>query len=250
MSTTTETQRRARRSNLHPAGRTEILPPEILSLPGMPEPIVTAGRTALAAVEAHEAAQRAAGEAHDALQAAPSFDAHAAAAAVAVGEVPPAEITPTRRAEHDRAQRALAATEQAAKDAVRALYDAIENAYPAYLAAIENATREMWEPLRDTMPALIDRLIAFREINASYQLARRFHNNPTSAALSSNQSPGSLRRRFDKEFDSLLGLARQREFTSLSIPNELPRLLAAAHLHLEREASGLAVDSALGGGHG
>lgn len=239
MSPVTETPRqrearlakpRERRSDLWRAERHHLLPEGLEFSASIAEP----GARARAAVDRRDEAQSRKSAADAEAAAAPQIDQAAVnRAGVSGGKVPKA-TAPAKRAAAEQAARELEAAEQFARGAVRDLYDAVGDNYDDFLEVFERAVRQEVDPLRELIPELVRRLQAFREVNAGYQAAARWHNNPNSALLTG--SAGDTQRQFGRALTKREQQGKLRP--NAPVDNELGDLLAALALKIETEVEG------------
>ncbi len=228
----TDTAAPRHRSMLVRVDESRVLPP---GLKDLPPAIAKANQAAREAIARRDETRDRHTELVQQANAAPDFDRIAAAAAADVGEAPPPATAPKKRAEAEEAQRAAEAAIEAGRRRVWELYDAVEAHHQEYVASRQKLAEATAKPLSSAVVELLDLVIAFRASNEVYRLARDWFNNPKDAALSGNSDPGRpLRREFEK------ALARQRELgtqrrAEAYVYNEIPDLLAAIALHLERE---------------
>jgi hypothetical protein len=215
---------------LFPLTRDQLLPPGV---PRLPKAIKEANEAAHDAFERWENAKIEAGRAGEKADAAPRFDQMAAEAALAAGEDSPSATVEAKRVRAQEARTHAAAAEQHAKQRVRELYDAVEDNLDAYVEPRRERAEQTAEPVRALVPEFLERLATFRVENELYRVVQSWHNNPNSASLSSTgHDPAThLRRQYEK--------ARARQEVAprrnAPVPNELPELLAAIDLHIERE---------------
>jgi hypothetical protein len=234
MTTKTTAHRRERRTMLIAIDDRTLLP---LGLKDLPKPIEDANNAAHEAIAQLREAERLKAEADQQADAAANFDRHAATAAAEAGEEQPPATEPRKRAAAKDAALAADAALEVARRRVRALYDAIEDHYDDYLSGRQSLAEEAAEPMASAVGDLMDRIIAFRIQNETYQLARSFHNNPNSAALSASNDPATtLRKQYEKALARLRGLHPNRR--DGAITNDLPVLLAAITLNNEDELAG------------
>ena len=235
MSTTTEpTPRRTRRTMLFQLNREQLLPLDL----DVPEAIAEANRAAHSAFARYEEARRKAGELAEQARHAPRHDQHAAEAAALAGEDPPKPTAPLKQQKADEARRVRDAEENAAKIRVRALYDAVEDNYDAYLVQLRDPAAQAADEFTRAIPELLERAIAFRTKNVTYQCARRWENTPGMPLSEAVDRSGRRRAELDRALEARRKLVRQigpRRAANRAVENTIPELLAALTIAIEQE---------------
>lgn len=222
--------RRERRTMLFHVSETNLLPLDVK----LPEPIAKANEAAHEAVAQFRAARQEAGRLEAEAKAAPNFDRIATEAAVAVGEPTPPATAAAKRGKADDARRTADAAEVVARQRIRALYDAVEDHLEEYRSTLRDTTGRGVAPLLQTVPTLVDQLIAVRRDVDLHEIAERWHNNPNSASLSSNSDPErTIGRAYHRALDK-----RRTMSPNAPVHNTLPELLAALTIALEAELGG------------
>lgn len=236
---TTTTHRRDRgRSSLFHLSSGLVLP---LDLPGLPEPIERANADAHRLLGVLRDAQAAEAVARNQAAAAPRHDALALEAALAAGEKDPKPTADAKAKAAESAAQKVEAAENAAKAAVRRLYDAVEDNLDAYRASREGAYAAETTAIAPALRTLVETFGRAQTEAQLVALARDWHNNPNSAALSTATDGTS---QFDREFGR--ALKRRRDAVAAHLaghganatiePKPVP-LLAALIVALEAGTS-------------
>lgn len=233
MTTTTETptvhesRRGKRMASLFSPSRELLIP---LAATGIPKAIVEPNQAAHEAVAKAEDARRRARELEAEAAAAPRHDAFALDAATAAGEEPPTPTADAKRAKAELAREQTESADRVAKAAIWELYNTIAEHYPAYLLSREEATEAAAAQVREALAAITDAWPALVEQMEILDLARRWHCNPQSAALSKpHRRPGGISRLIEK------AQATERDARpNRPVERRVANLLAALEVEVER----------------
>jgi hypothetical protein len=221
-----ETRRGRRMSTLFEPDRQLLLP---LDAVGVPRPIARANKAGHDALEAFEQAEQRARQAESEAEAAPRFDVMALDAATAAGEDPPTATAEAKRAKAALARDQAASAQRVAKAAVIELYHVVAEHRDEFLAGREAAAEQAVTRAR---AAIAEIAASWPALSAELELlkvARRWEENPQSAALSPQGRPRAAR---------TLERARARQ-AELRPDHQVERtfehLVAALELLIERE---------------
>lgn len=230
MTTETPTPRR-RRSMLFGVSRALLLPRDAVNVPG---PIAEANERAWTKLEAYEAASLARVRAGQIAEAAPVHDQNAVAAALAADERPPKHTAPAKQQKAEAARREVDAAETVAKRAILELWDVVAEHHTEYLEGREAAYAEAIEAPSKALDAFESSLASVDREAELLDLARAWHNNVRSAALTSNgRSPGDRMAKAERDLE-----LRRRHRQTIDIPDRPEHLLAALRRHIEERLAG------------
>lgn len=223
MTTATPTQPRRRRSLFFPAP--DLLLP--LGVEGLPKPIEVDNEAAHAALNAWREARETSDRLDSEAAAAPAFDEAAHTAALAAGEPDPEPTVAVKREEADAARARAGAAERVACNRISALYSTVEDNREAYLAWARERAESTVDPLLELPRTILDQVAAAAERIDTHKLAEKWHDNPTSAALSTGESRvPNLRAKYERAIER----ARSKPHPQL---DDIPTLLAHLTLRLE-----------------